>query len=262
MSAWAWASMGAKYGMDLIGGNHSSRQQYQRQKKMYQHRYQWTVKDLESAGLNPMLAYSQGAPVPGGVSAADQSQIGSRAVEGFQKQQGLNIQKKAMESQLEVNSTQASKNLAEAKDALSSASLKELDIQARQQTVPLAGAKANEELRLVTQQVQNAMEELKRIQAEAERARSESERAKLLAPVEAKLKDAERRSVEAGIPVKKFQGEVAEAASGIFGINWSSLGKDTANWLEDRMGDLKEDISSAKPPRIPRKKYVKPNYQW
>lgn len=43
---------------------------------MYQKRYQWTVEDLKSAGLNPMLAYSSGvggspSASPSGSSSAD-----------------------------------------------------------------------------------------------------------------------------------------------------------------------------------------------
>lgn len=34
-------------------------------------KYQWTVEDMEKAGLNPMLAYSQGAQGIGGLSQAD-----------------------------------------------------------------------------------------------------------------------------------------------------------------------------------------------
>lgn len=53
--------------------------------RMYQNRYQWQVADLMKAGLNPMLAYTQGAPAgptspvasPGGDSSFGERTIGS-----------------------------------------------------------------------------------------------------------------------------------------------------------------------------------------
>ncbi len=56
----------------------SSRRQYQRTKKMFKHRYQWTASDLEKAGLNRILALTKGPGAgtniqqmgPGGLGAA------------------------------------------------------------------------------------------------------------------------------------------------------------------------------------------------
>jgi len=56
---------------DMIGGavgaigNVLSGQSNAKQaREMYQHRYQWEVKDLKKAGLNPALAYGHNAPIP------------------------------------------------------------------------------------------------------------------------------------------------------------------------------------------------------
>lgn len=46
------------------------REAYGQQLTMMQNRYQMQTKDMMAAGLNPMLATSQGAPMPGGVGQA------------------------------------------------------------------------------------------------------------------------------------------------------------------------------------------------
>ena len=48
--------LGAEMGWSAL----SSKKQYKRAKKMYQHRYQWAVNDLKAAGLNPVLAVTSG----------------------------------------------------------------------------------------------------------------------------------------------------------------------------------------------------------
>ena len=60
------ASSAAQMGMAY----RNMRLQMRHQKEMYQHRHQWAVKDLRSAGLNPILAVGSGAgsaPGQGGV---------------------------------------------------------------------------------------------------------------------------------------------------------------------------------------------------
>ena len=56
--------------------------QMQFQKDSYQHRYQWQMDDMRKAGLNPILAYSQGPPGgPAGASYTPQN-IGASGVAG------------------------------------------------------------------------------------------------------------------------------------------------------------------------------------
>lgn len=53
---------------------HLQKKSHQFQAKMYKHRYQYQMRDMLKAGLNPILAYSQGppgAPSGGGASAPD-----------------------------------------------------------------------------------------------------------------------------------------------------------------------------------------------
>lgn len=57
---------GAQFGLGQV----SSAQQYKRTKDLYQNRYQWMMKDMRKAGLNPILAGQLGAGSAGSVAAA------------------------------------------------------------------------------------------------------------------------------------------------------------------------------------------------
>ena len=51
--------------IDVGTGFAASSQAYKRARKMYRHRYQWAAEDLEKAGLNRILALTQGPGSPG-----------------------------------------------------------------------------------------------------------------------------------------------------------------------------------------------------
>lgn len=93
------------------------------QKKMYRHRYQYTVEDMRKAGLNPALAYDQGAgSSPSGSTARYENvlgEAGGAAVQGLMTAAALKQQKaqtrltNAQARQLEMESDARSKWWAE-----------------------------------------------------------------------------------------------------------------------------------------------------
>lgn len=61
----AIGAIGAHF--DREAGEESQARQMAHQERMYKHRYQWQMQDMEAAGLNPILSYKQGAPTSGSV---------------------------------------------------------------------------------------------------------------------------------------------------------------------------------------------------
>lgn len=74
--------------------------------EQYAKRYQTTVKDMQAAGLSPMLAYSQGAgSAPSGQVGHPQQNVMSSALEGYHKA----TERQMMNAQLELIREQATK---------------------------------------------------------------------------------------------------------------------------------------------------------
>ena len=60
----------------------AAREQMAFQERMYRNRYQYQMADMAAAGLNPILAYQQGAPAGPGGSSYTPANIGAAGVQG------------------------------------------------------------------------------------------------------------------------------------------------------------------------------------
>lgn len=70
-------------GLDAAGSYFSAKSANAANKKMYKHRYQWQMADMRKAGLNPMLAFSQGAPQGPQMVGPDLRGIGDKATSTY-----------------------------------------------------------------------------------------------------------------------------------------------------------------------------------
>ena len=161
--------------------------------QQYATRYQTTVQDLQKAGLNPMLAYSNG---PGNAPVAQQTapmqnSLGA-AVEGFNKTRGTSAQAalqteqiKQAETQSQLNSANALKSHEEAQVAREQAENLRIDRQKRTVEIPnveastkayqgqatASAAQAAQSYKMIenlTQQISKMQEETKRIKNEGD----------------------------------------------------------------------------------------------
>lgn len=92
------------------------------QKKMYRHRYQYTVEDMRKAGLNPALAYEQGGGSAPSGSSARMEDVGESALSGATRGVATALEMQAVKATIEktkaeTNLTNAQKNQLENESA-------------------------------------------------------------------------------------------------------------------------------------------------
>jgi len=92
------------------GSIFSSKQSADAARENYKHRYQWQVKDLQKAGLNPMLAVGNAAP---NVPQPTFENVGEGAIRGYSAAQ----QSRLLNEQIQATRATGQKTLAE-KDLL------------------------------------------------------------------------------------------------------------------------------------------------
>ena len=166
-------------------------------------RYQTTVADLKAAGLNPMLAYSQGGGSPPTASqvAPMQNALGA-GVDAYNKTKGTSAQSALQEQQVKVATSQENLNNAQAAKVAEEAKLIQQDAEKRKLEQPLVqqqtttsadlakayqgqatasaaqAAQAYKQVELITQNIGNLKADLQRLQQANDQNKPESEIAK------------------------------------------------------------------------------------
>lgn len=228
----AAAAIGA--GIGAAGSIFSSKQSADYAEESYKHRYQWMVKDLRKAGLNPMLAVSQGPgspPQPNfqdpGEGAARGAAAGSAAALARQQAKLLQTQEDA--ARATANKTDAEGVAQNMQNVITEASpqyqsAKETMGDKGQVTGP--SALASERFQAELTQVKNAGEKLA---AETENVRlaNELQRGELtlqqirikyadqLAGIEAAYRTAMAKAAAAGVPAAEADAAFWSEAGGL-----------------------------------------------
>lgn len=91
------------------GGMFANSQSAAAAKDMYKKRYQWQVKDLKAAGLNPMLAYMNPAPVPNQPRFENVGEAAIKGASSAMQIKSMAAQAKMMEEQANLSRASANK---------------------------------------------------------------------------------------------------------------------------------------------------------
>lgn len=240
---------GISAGLDAVGGYFSAQSQYRMQKQMYKKRYQWQVQDMMKAGINPMLAFSQGAPVPGSVQAPPYGGIGSRAAEAGVKGFSAALMKKQLDSQLMVNESQVIKNTSEASAARAKAALDQVDVLSKQAGLPFVGPQAEATLSRTQTEIDNIFAQAFKAAKDSEKTELEISQMSEMFPIRKRFELALAKAKEEEIPVRELIAMFAQSMGGnwrtVFGVDYGDLRNDTMNYLEDTWNKFKSGAIDA-----------------
>jgi hypothetical protein len=124
----------AGIGGSLLSGSEersASAKAYDRQKEFYQNRHQWEVKDLEAAGLNPILSALGQPPMPT-IQTSKVPDYGASASSALQTKANIDL----LEEQKNTESAKAMKEAVDAAIKLKEVDLVGLDIMALVNSLP------------------------------------------------------------------------------------------------------------------------------
>jgi len=198
-------------------------------KENYKKRYQWQVQDMKKAGLNPMLAFSQGAP---NVPQAAVPDWGDAATKGAGVGSAVALNKQQVAANVNQMNASAAASTAGARKSNAEALILETGGSARQSAEIVESGARTSSLIANVDKVATEIEGLKTTNAQLE----------YMLKLERDVKAATARNLEAGIPPKLLLAEVAKIGTELIQklqtpatrSAASSMLKDTVNMLQDK----------------------------
>lgn len=228
MAVGALGSLGGSL-LGAAGSWFSGKQAADTAERAYKHRYQWQVKDMIKAGLNPMLSFSQGAP---NVPATERPNIGEGAIKGFSAVQGARL----TNAQINLTEAQAQKAYNEAKiselqvdinqwlrNPENLAIMREIALESPQVSLSNMKLQGKE----VAQNIENKVQELKNLSVDEALKKFDLKQRQELMEFTIRLAKAQAELTEAGLPEAKAWAEV-----------WDKYGKqliysrEAKGWIE------------------------------
>lgn len=183
----------------------------------YKHRYQWQVKDLKKAGLNPMLAVQQGAP---NVPQPNIPDIGESITKGAQ----VGLAGKMANEQMYLMRAQGN-------SAIAAGRKQDAEAQAIEATLPYSADNARVQSEQLKVQLVSAQESMKKITAEVKSIEQLYKHQEKLYPLLRDYQQYMNKAAALGIPEK--------AADAKF---WSQVG--VYGKYAEKGGNLAKDIAS------------------
>lgn len=231
------AAVGA--GIGAAGSIFSGQQASKFAERAYKHRYQWQVKDMQKAGLNPMLAFQNSAP---NVPQPNFPDAGKGAMEGMSHASSARVAALQMKSQVALQDAQIRKT--DAETALTLAQKTQLE--------GIGAAKIVAETGEINQRIAASGQQMLHTAELINKARTENAQYALMLQLERELKKATADGLRAQIPMKDLLGQIATIAANVLGsiqdrgaqTKAQSIFKDTVNMLEDKAGHSREALRS------------------
>lgn len=237
------AGLGSVIGgtVGALGGLFSAKSSRDFAEESYKHRYQWQVKDMQKAGLNPMLAFSQGAP---NVPQPNIPNIGESVTHGAQAGAAVaqaSTARKVAEAQIGQLESSSAANTANARKANAEAGVIE------------AGGNAKQTAEIGEIGARTALEKVnaEKVSEEINSLRTTNAQLEYMLTLERQVKAATAASLNAGIPPKVLLAEIAQIGTEVVKalrepktkVAAASMFRDTVNHVEDMVG---HGVSTAK----------------